>query len=195
MAFREDSLSSSDRIQLKFNQPNPKNPNVATVVHVIETGARGVGETYETDSQNNFGDVDDFDRMSSDAGQPKLSANSSTGSQKPLFLIKSSEYLSGYKERVLGEQIEKYEQVRRAHMVFRLNGWESEAGAAALERAEQIVRAVYEEQCVKVSDLQTRDQVIERIKDAFYNGDSRTQSYLLEGEITISATGSCMNGL
>lgn len=55
---------------------------------------------------------------------------------KPLFLIKSSEYLTGYKERVLGEQIEKYEQVRRAHMVFRLNGWESEAGAAALERAE-----------------------------------------------------------
>ena len=37
--------------------------------------------------------------------------------------------------------------------------------------------------------------VIERIKDTFYHGDSRTQSYLLEGEITISATGSCMNGL
>ena len=42
----------------------------------------------------------------------------------------------GYKERVLGEQIEKYEQVRRAHMVYRLNGWESEEGSAALERAE-----------------------------------------------------------
>ena len=50
MAFRDDSLSSSDRIQLKFNQPKPKNPNVATVVHVIEAGAHGVGETYETDS-------------------------------------------------------------------------------------------------------------------------------------------------
>ena len=115
-----------------------------------------VMRVYETDSFNNFGDVDDFEHASSDAGQPKLSA-SSAGSQKPHFLIKSSEYLSGYKERVLGEQIEKYEQVRRAHMVFRLNGWESDAGTAALERAEQIVRIVYEEQCVKGADLKTRD--------------------------------------
>ena len=59
--------------------------------------------------------------------------------------IKPSEYLTSYKDRVLGEQIEKYEQVRRAHMVYRLNGWESEAGAAALERAEEISRSVYEE--------------------------------------------------
>ena len=42
-------------------------------------------------------------------------------------------------------------------MIFRLNGWESEAGAAALERAEQIVRVVYEEQCVRGVGLQTRD--------------------------------------
>lgn len=40
--------------------------------------------------------------------------------------------MSGYKERVLGEQIEKYEQVRRAHMVFRLNGFESPEGTAIL---------------------------------------------------------------
>ena len=72
---------------------------------------------------------------------------SARSSQKQVFLIKPSEYLTGYKERVLGEQIEKYEQVRRAHMVFRLNGWDSEAGAIALERAEQITRNVYEDQC------------------------------------------------
>jgi len=42
-------------------------------------------------------------------------------------------------------------------MVFRLNGWDSEAGATSLERAEQIVRIVYEEQCVKGVDLKTRD--------------------------------------
>ncbi len=42
-------------------------------------------------------------------------------------------------------------------MVFRLNGWDSEAGTAALERAELIVRSVYEEQCVKGVDLKTRD--------------------------------------
>ena len=82
--------------------------------------------------------------------------------------------MRGYKERVLGEQIEKYEQVRRAHMVFRLNGWETEAGAAALVRAEAICKVVYEEQSATSSDLQTRDNVISRIKDTFYNGDSRT---------------------
>ena len=54
---------------------------------------------------------------------------------------------------------------------------------------------MYAEQCVKEADLKIRDQVLERIKDAFYMGDSKNQSYLLEGEITISATGSCMNGL
>lgn len=130
-AFRDDSHSSSDRIKLKFNQPK----TTVTKAH-----------DYESDSINNFGDVDDFEHQSSDAGHAKLSASSFSGSQqKPLFLIKTTEYLSGYKERVLGEQIEKYEQVRRAHMVFRLNGWESEAGAAALERAEQIVKNVYEE--------------------------------------------------
>ena len=112
---------------MKFNQPKTKNPTAKAL--------EGHND-YETDSYNNFGDVDDFEHLSSDAGQPKLSASSFGSSQKPLFLIKTSEYLSGYKERVLGEQIEKYEQVRRAHMVFRLNGWESEAGSAALERAE-----------------------------------------------------------
>ena len=54
---------------------------------------------------------------------------------------------------------------------------------------------MYDSQCVRGRGLETRDRVIERIKDVFYHGDSRTQSYLLEGEITISATGSCINGL
>ena len=98
---------------------------------------------YETDSYNNNahfdGDVDDFENFSSDA--PGHHAASSQGSHpqqqpKPLFLIKTSEYLTGYKERVLGEQIEKYEQVRREHMKYRLNGWDSDAGRAALERSE-----------------------------------------------------------
>lgn len=68
---------------------------------------------YDTDSYHGFGDVEDIEMLSSDAGQHKngnqetLSASST--SQKAHFLIKSNEYLSGYKERVLGEQIEKYE--------------------------------------------------------------------------------------
>jgi hypothetical protein len=39
-----------------------------------------------------------------------------------------SHLLKGFKQRVQGEQIEKYEQIRRAHMVFRLNGFESVEG-------------------------------------------------------------------
>ena len=57
------------------------------------------------------------------------------------------------------------------------------------------MKRIYTEQCVKPGDLKVRDKVLERIKDAFYHSDGKTQSYLLEGEITISATGSCMNGL
>ena len=73
------------------------------MVHVIE----GSGDDYEIDSYHNFGDVDEYEHMSADTSNyrehtQQLSA-SSTSSQKPLFLIKSSEYLSGYKERVLGE--------------------------------------------------------------------------------------------
>lgn len=79
---------------MKFNQPKTKNPTAKAL--------EGHND-YETDSYNNFGDVDDFEHLSSDAGQPKLSASSFGSSQKPLFLIKTSEYLSGYKERVLGE--------------------------------------------------------------------------------------------
>jgi len=42
------------------------------VAHVIN----GLHDAYDTDSYNNFGDVDDFEHLSSDAGQPKLSASS-----------------------------------------------------------------------------------------------------------------------
>ena len=44
---------------------------------MIRGAAEGV-DVYETDSYNNFGDVDDFEHASSDAGQPKLSASSTS---------------------------------------------------------------------------------------------------------------------
>ena len=46
---------------------------------------------------------------------------------------------------MLGEQIEKYEQVRRAHMVFRLNGWDSPEAQEALSKTEDIVKKIYTE--------------------------------------------------
>ena len=80
-------------------------------------------------------------------------------------------------------------------MVFRLNGWDCEEGQMLLERTEDIMRKVYRDQCVRPSDMKIRDKVLERIKDAFYHTEAKNGSHLLEGEITISATGSCMNGL
>lgn len=34
-------------------------------------------------------------------------------------------YLKGFKEKILGDQIERYEKIRRVHMTFRLNGYDS----------------------------------------------------------------------
>ena len=94
-ALRDDSQNSGS--DLKFNQP-PKLKEKAQAMSVVRLHE-------ETDSVNNFGDVDDFEHASSDnTGQPKLSMSStSSAAAKPHFLIKSLEYLSGYKERVLGE--------------------------------------------------------------------------------------------
>jgi len=78
-------------------------------------------------------------------------------------------YLKGFKEKILGDQIERYEKIRRVHMTFRLNGYDSPQGVRALSRAEAIVKQVYQEQLVTQEELKTRDLVIERIKTAFYN--------------------------
>jgi DNA polymerase sigma len=43
--------------------------------------------------------------------------------------------------------------------------------------------------------MKSRDLVIERIKTAFYNSGKKNYPHLLDGEITVCATGSCMNGL
>jgi hypothetical protein len=42
----------------------------------------------------------------------------------------------GFKERTNVEQIEQYESVRRAHMFFRLNGFDSPDGQKALKKVE-----------------------------------------------------------
>ena len=92
----------------------------------------GHGDDYYPESYEDFGDVEDVGVLTSDPDQREYDRgdaypiSSSTSSQKApkQFLIQSAEYLQGFKEKMLGEQIEKYEQVRRAHMVFRLNGWD-----------------------------------------------------------------------
>ena len=51
------------------------------------------------------------------------------------------------------EQIEKHESVRKAHMYYRLNGFESAEGQAVLARAETMVRDKYHSLLLTQKDL------------------------------------------
>ena len=108
-------------------------------------------EDYFSEPYEDFGDVEDVGVLTSDPEQREYERDQgfpiSSSSQKPpkQFLIQSTEYLQGFKEKMLGEQIEKYETIRRAHMVFRLNGWESSEGQEALQKAEDLMRRIYTE--------------------------------------------------
>jgi hypothetical protein len=57
------------------------------------------------------------------------------------------------------------------------------------------VKQAYHEQLVDNRDLRVRDTVINRVKDAFFNASKKDYPQLLDGEITVSGTGSAMNGL
>ena len=80
-------------------------------------------------------------------------------------------------------------------MHFRLNGWDSQEGKKVLAKAEVTIKQTYTEQLVSNKDLKIRDKVIQRVKDAFYNANKKDYPALLDGEITVSGTGSSMNGL
>lgn len=54
------------------------------------------------------------------------------------------QYLKKYRETLGGDQIEKYEQIRKAHMTFRLNGFESPQGLLFISRLEGFLREVYQ---------------------------------------------------
>ena len=54
-------------------------------------------------------------------------------------------------------------------MVYRLNGFDSPEGQAALNRAELLIKQVYHEQLVNKADLAIRDKVIKNVKDSFLN--------------------------
>ena len=57
------------------------------------------------------------------------------------------------------------------------------------------MKQAYHEQLVDNRDLRVRDTVINRVKDAFFNASKKDYPQLLDGEITVSGTGSAMNGL
>ena len=64
-----------------------------------------------------------------------------------------------------------------------------------MARIEAIVKQAYHEQLVGNHDLRIRDTVIKRVQDAFFSASKKDYPQLLDGEITVSGTGSAMNGL
>ena len=63
-----------------------------------------------------------------------------------------------------------------------------------LHHIEEMIKKVYEDQFVSKADLGVRDQVINRIKDAFYKASHKDYPIKITGEILISGFGSCHNG-
>lgn len=63
-----------------------------------------------------------------------------------------------------------------------------------LKHIEEMIMKVYEDQAVSKHDLEVRDLVINRIKDAFYKASHKDYPIKITGEILISGFGSCHNG-
>lgn len=58
--------------------------------------------------------------------------------------IVGTSFVKGFKERKNVEQIEQYESVRRAHMFYRLNGFDTPDGFRILQKIEFVVREAYD---------------------------------------------------
>jgi hypothetical protein len=80
-------------------------------------------------------------------------------------------------------------------MTFRLNGWDNSDAQKVLTKMEKMIKEMYHDLLVSHADLQIRDTVINRVKDAFFDASKKDYPQLLDGEITVSGTGSAMNGL
>ena len=70
----------------------------------------------------------------------------------------------------------------------------SDKAQKKLRIIEELIRKVYQDQMVSKSDLEVRDQVINRIKEAFYKASHKDYPIKITGEILISGFGSCHNG-
>lgn len=70
----------------------------------------------------------------------------------------------------------------------------SERAQKKLQHIEEMIKKVYEDQAVSTHDLEVRDLVINRIKDAFYKASHKDYPIKITGEILISGFGSCHNG-
>jgi len=80
-------------------------------------------------------------------------------------------------------------------MMFRLNGWDNSEAQKVLAKMEKMIKEMYHDLLVNTADLKIRDTVINRVKDAFFDASKKDYPQLLDGEITVSGTGSAMNGL
>ena len=65
-------------------------------------------------------------------------------SSRKKFKIVGSDLVKELKERSNVLQIEQYESVRRAHMFFRLNGFDTPDGFRVLQKIEFVVKEAYD---------------------------------------------------
>lgn len=79
------------------------------------------------------------------------------------------------------------------HSVARLN-FKNESALRKLQHIELLIKEVYNNQQVSKKDLEIRDEVINRIKDAFYKASHKDYPIKITGKILISGFGSCHNG-
>lgn len=101
--------------------------------------------------------------------------------------------LDKYKQSVYKEETKRYLQMAEMHAQMKCN-FKSESSQRKLRHIEQLIKEVYKNQLVSKKDLEIRDQVINRIKDAFYKASHKDYPIKITGEILISGFGSCHNG-
>ena len=67
----------------------------------------------------------------------------------------------------------------------------SEEGKEILAKAEKLIQEVYNGKVAKRAELEVRDKVITKIRDAFTNCSQRNYYAMLTGKLTIAGFGSC----
>lgn len=126
---RIDFISSSDNYQDSNSSNERYQRGAKQEVLLYDDDSYGDDDSYE-----NLGDIEDLTRLTDDYDQKQKSTKSSQPSSQ-----------KGLKDKILGDHIERYEQIRRVHMTFRLNGYDSPEGEKALANAEAMIKKVYKE--------------------------------------------------
>jgi hypothetical protein len=101
--------------------------------------------------------------------------------------------LEKFRVQVLKEEEKRYLNMADLHHHKKMN-FQSQRTQLKLNHIEELIKEVYKNQRVSKRDLEIRDEVINRIKDAFFKASHKDYPVKMTGEILISGFGSCHNG-